>query len=80
MSASSCWRTASVTGSAGRPRGRSGGVVSVRGRPRQRVFWRDLHAVTGAVAGVLILFIAGSGLFWSGYWGDKFMQARRMDL
>ncbi|MFO1059572.1 MAG: PepSY domain-containing protein [Dongiaceae bacterium] len=54
------------------PRGRSGGVVSVRGRPGQRVFWRDLHAVTGALAGVLILFLAGSGLFWSGYWGDKF--------
>ncbi len=33
------------------PRGRSGGVVSVRTEPRQRVWWRDLHAVTGAFAG-----------------------------
>lgn len=38
------------------PRKQSGGVVTVRGKPRQRVFWRDLHAVTGLVAGGFILF------------------------
>lgn len=27
-----------------RPRGRKGGVVSLRGQRRQRIFWRDLHA------------------------------------
>jgi uncharacterized iron-regulated membrane protein len=53
------------------PRSQTGGVLSVRGRPARRVFWRDLHAVTGIVAGVLILFLALSGLLWSGFWGSK---------
>ena len=54
----------------GRSSGRSGGVVSVRGTPSKRVFWRDLHAVTGAGAGVLVFFLAFTGMFWTGYWGD----------
>lgn len=52
-------------------RQRTGGVVSVRGAPRQRVFWRDLHAVTGLFAGLLIGFLALSGMPWSTFWGDK---------
>ncbi|MEI1251273.1 PepSY-associated TM helix domain-containing protein [Rhizobium aouanii] len=51
------------------PRRQTGGVVSVRGTPGRRVFWRDLHAVTGAFAGVLIFFLAMSGMPWSAYWG-----------
>lgn len=51
------------------PRGRTGGVISVRGAPSERVFWRDTHAVTGAVAGVMIFFLAATGMPWSGYWG-----------
>jgi uncharacterized iron-regulated membrane protein len=51
------------------PRGR-GGVVSVRGAPRQRVFWRDLHAVTGAFSAAIILFLAVTGMPWSMFWGD----------
>lgn len=51
------------------PRRQTGGVVSVRGTPDRRVFWRDLHAVTGAFAGLLILFLAVTGMPWSGYWG-----------
>ena len=53
------------------PRGRAGGVVSLRGAPGRRVFWRDLHAVTGAFAGLLIFFLALSGLPWSGFWGSN---------
>jgi uncharacterized iron-regulated membrane protein len=53
------------------PRRGGGGVVTVRGQPRQRVFWRDLHAVTGIFAGVLILFLALSGMPWSVFWGAK---------
>ncbi|GEO42659.1 sulfite reductase [Skermanella aerolata] len=52
------------------PRGQSGGVLTVRAQPAQRVFWRDLHAVTGAVAGLVIFFLALSGMPWSGYWGN----------
>jgi len=32
------------------PRHQGGGVVSVRGSPSQRTFWRDLHAVTGILS------------------------------
>ncbi|UGX85438.1 PepSY-associated TM helix domain-containing protein [Phyllobacterium meliloti] len=53
------------------PRKQSGGVITVRGTPDKRVFWRDLHAVTGAVAGALIFFLAITGMPWSSYWGDK---------
>jgi uncharacterized iron-regulated membrane protein len=54
------------------PRGRSGGVYTVRGRPSQRTWWRDLHAVTGAVAAVTIVFLAVTGMPWSAYWGKQF--------
>jgi uncharacterized iron-regulated membrane protein len=53
------------------PRRQTGGVVTVRGAPRQRVFWRDLHAVTGAFAGIAIGFMALSGMPWSVLWGAK---------
>lgn len=51
------------------PRRQTGGVLTVRGTPARRVFWRDLHAVTGAIAGIVIFFLAFSGMPWSGYWG-----------
>ncbi len=52
------------------PRGQKGGVLRVRGRPRERVFWRDLHAVTGVLAAGVILFLAVTGMPWSKVWGD----------
>jgi len=56
------------------PRGRSQGVVTVRGTPRKRVFWRDVHAVTGAAVGLFILFLAVTGMPWSLVWGDQVNQ------
>ncbi|PPT77922.1 hypothetical protein XaplCFBP3122_04585 [Xanthomonas arboricola pv. populi] len=53
------------------PRGRRGGVVSVRGKPGQRLFWRDLHAVTGASIGAVLLFLALTGMPWSWLWGAQ---------
>lgn len=53
------------------PRRQTGGVVTVRGTPSKRVFWRDTHAVTGAFAGILIFFLAATGMPWSGYWGTN---------
>jgi uncharacterized iron-regulated membrane protein len=53
------------------PRGSGGGVVTVRGAPAQRVFWRDLHAVVGAFTAVFILFLAVTGMPWSMFWGDR---------
>lgn len=56
------------------PRGRSGGVVTVRGQPRQRVFWRDLHAVTGVFVGAMLVFLAITGMPWSVLWGAQVNQ------
>lgn len=50
---------------------KAGGVVTVRGRPRQRVFWRDLHAVTGISVGLVLAFLAITGLPWSVLWGAQ---------
>jgi uncharacterized iron-regulated membrane protein len=52
------------------PRGQRGGVVSIRATPGKRVFWRDLHAVTGLAGGAFVLFLALSGMPWSGVFGD----------
>ncbi|WP_267427123.1 PepSY domain-containing protein [Methylobacterium sp. GC_Met_2] len=54
------------------PRGQDGGVVTVRGTPHRRVWWRDLHAVTGLVAGGGLFFLALTDLPWSIWWGDQF--------
>jgi len=54
------------------PRGRAAGVVTVRGRPSQRLWWRDVHAVTGAFAAVVFLFLAVTGMPWSGFWGENY--------
>lgn len=51
-----------------------GGVVSVRGKPKSRVFWRDLHAVLGIFAGGFIVFLAITGMPWSGVWGAQVNQ------
>ncbi len=53
------------------PRGQAGGVSTVRGSVQQRVFWRDLHAITGSIAAVFIVFLAVTGMPWSVLWGSK---------
>ncbi|MBC6983275.1 PepSY domain-containing protein [Caulobacter sp. 17J80-11] len=53
------------------PRGQRGGVVTVRATPKRRVFWRDLHAVTGLFAGAFVVFLAVTGMPWSAVWGKQ---------
>lgn len=53
------------------PYGQADGVITVRGTPGRRIWWRDLHAITGAIAGVVIFFLAATGLPWSGFWGNQ---------
>lgn len=53
------------------PRGRSVGVVSIRPKAAGRTWWRDLHAVTGVFAGLVILFLALTGMPWSVFWGKN---------
>lgn len=52
------------------PRGRNGGVVTIRGTPKYRTFWRDLHAVTGLFASGVVVFLAVTGMPWSLVWGN----------
>lgn len=53
------------------PRGQTGGITTVRGQPRQRLFWRDLHAVTGVWVGGVLVFLAVTGMPWSVVWGHQ---------
>ncbi|MDO5612407.1 MAG: PepSY domain-containing protein [Paracoccus sp. (in: a-proteobacteria)] len=53
------------------PRGQGGGVVTLRGTPARRVFWRDTHAVTGIFTGAFIVFLAVTGMPWSSVWGKQ---------
>lgn len=53
------------------PRGNGGGVVMVRATPSKRVFWRDMHAVTGIFSGLVIVFLAVTGMPWSAVWGKE---------
>jgi uncharacterized iron-regulated membrane protein len=43
--------------------------LKVRGPPKDRRFWRDLHSSIGAAVGVVILFLALTGMTWTGVWG-----------
>jgi uncharacterized iron-regulated membrane protein len=52
------------------PRGNAP-AIGVRGTPAQRMFWRDLHASLGLVAGGIVLFLALTGMPWSGVWGKN---------
>lgn len=45
--------------------------LGLRGAPRYRRFWRDFHASAGALAGGVILFLAVTGMPWSGIWGKN---------
>lgn len=49
--------------------GQKGGVVTLRDTPKRRRWWRDAHAVTGIFIGIFIIFMAGTGMFWSVFWG-----------
>jgi uncharacterized iron-regulated membrane protein len=62
------------------PRGvaRLGGVVYPRLGSGRRVFWRDLHSVTGVWISGLALFLLLSGLPWAKFWGDYLKNIRRM--
>ncbi|HJV43596.1 PepSY domain-containing protein [Caulobacter sp.] len=53
------------------PRGQAGGIVTVRSKPAKRLFWRDIHAVTGVFASGVILFLAATGMPWSAFWGKE---------
>lgn len=60
------------------PRRRDVAVAVPRaGDPKRRPFWRDLHAVTGLYAGLVVAFLAVTGMPWSAVWGDRFLNLMR---
>lgn len=54
------------------------GVLYPRWRHTGRVFWRDLHSVTGIWISAFALFLLISGLPWSKFWGDYFRNVRQL--
>ncbi|WP_010213516.1 PepSY-associated TM helix domain-containing protein, partial [Pseudomonas sp. R81] len=55
------------------PRGKSSaGVLWPRFNSRGRVFWRDMHAVTGFWGASLLLVMLLSGMTWTGFWGKQY--------
>ena len=55
-----------------------GGVVYPRLARGSRIFWRDIHSVTGMWISGLALFLLLSGLPWAKFWGDYLKTARRL--
>nr|WP_323781608.1 PepSY domain-containing protein [Amylibacter sp.] len=53
------------------PRGKKLGVMKVKAS-KGRPWWRDVHAVTGIYTAGFIVFLAMTGLPWSGVWGKQF--------
>lgn len=53
-----------------------GGVIWPRIARGSRVFWRDLHAVTGFWVTGLALVLLLTGLPWAGVWGSAFKAVR----
>nr|WP_319527241.1 PepSY domain-containing protein [Pseudomonas laurentiana] len=55
------------------PRGKSsGGVLWPRLGACGRLFWRDLHAVSGFWGSALLLLMLLSGMTWTGFWGKQY--------
>lgn len=52
------------------------GVLYPRLRAGQRIFWRDLHSVTGIWISAFALFILFSGLPWAKSWGGDLKKLR----
>lgn len=60
------------------PRRRAVGVVTLSSTDAgRRPFWRDLHALTGLYAGLVVAFLAVTGMPWSAVWGDRVLALMR---
>lgn len=55
-----------------------GGVLYPRLRQGSRIFWRDIHGVTGIWISGLALFLLVSGLPWAKSWGNYLKAARHL--
>ena len=53
------------------------GILYPRLHKGGRIFWRDLHSVTGIWISALTLFLLVSGLPWALVWGSAFKELRQ---
>ncbi|AJP71171.1 PepSY-associated TM helix domain-containing protein [Sphingomonas hengshuiensis] len=62
------------------PRGGAGlaGTLYPRRRRGKRVFWRDLHAVSGIWVAAAALVLISTGLPWAKFWGSYFLEVRKV--
>lgn len=62
------------------PRGATswGGIIYPRFNKGSRIFWRDIHSVTGAWISLLALFLLMTGLPWAKFWGNYFKTVRTL--
>lgn len=56
------------------------GIVYPRLSQGGRVFWRDLHAVTGLWISFFVLFLLISGLPWAKSWGGLLKEVRQFGI
>ena len=54
------------------------GVLYPRLRDGRRVFWRDLHAVTGIWVSAFAMFLLITALPWTTVWGAGLEQVRAL--
>jgi uncharacterized iron-regulated membrane protein len=54
------------------------GVLWIRLHQGRRIFWRDLHAVTGVWVSAFALFLLLTGLPWAKGWGTYFKKVRQI--
>ena len=54
------------------------GLLYPRLRGGKRVFWRDVHAVTGVYISALALLLLLTGLPWTYVWGNSFKALRQL--
>jgi uncharacterized iron-regulated membrane protein len=52
-----------------------GGILTIRSG---RLFWRDLHSVTGIYVSFFAIFLLITGLPWTDVWGDAFKEVRKI--
>lgn len=55
-----------------------GGILYPRVRHSGKIFWRDMHSVTGIWISTLVIFLIVSGLPWSKFWGEYFKTLRTL--
>lgn len=56
------------------------GILYPRLREGSRIFWRDIHAVTGIWISALALFLLITGLSWATVWGAALKEVRSFEL